>query len=129
MNKVEHFRVATSPFKTRYDNFIGGKFVAPNAGRYFENTSPVTGQVLCEIARSDASDVEAHRARWVHRVPPEAVVGRAASSSRVGLLDDAARDAYLDSVRDLLDTHPDTRGRDELEIDYVTQAWRLVPRR
>ena len=44
MNKVEHFRVATSPFKTRYDNFIGGKFVAPNAGRYFENTSPVTGQ-------------------------------------------------------------------------------------
>ena len=59
MNKVEHFRVATSPFKTRYDNFIGGKFVAPNAGRYFENTSPVTGQVLCEIARSDSSDVEA----------------------------------------------------------------------
>jgi aldehyde dehydrogenase len=59
MNKVEHFRVASAPFKTRYDNFIGGKFVAPNAGRYFENTSPVTGQVLCEIARSDASDVEA----------------------------------------------------------------------
>ncbi|EYD75992.1 Aldehyde dehydrogenase [Rubellimicrobium mesophilum DSM 19309] len=59
MNKVEHFRVAGSPYKTRYDNFIGGKFVAPNAGRYFENTSPVTGQVLCEIARSDASDVEA----------------------------------------------------------------------
>ncbi|TNC66842.1 aldehyde dehydrogenase [Rubellimicrobium roseum] len=59
MNKVEHFRVAASPYKTRYDNFIGGKFVAPNAGRYFENTSPVTGQVLCEIARSDASDVEA----------------------------------------------------------------------
>jgi aldehyde dehydrogenase len=59
MNKVEHFRVASAPFKTRYDNFIGGKFVAPNAGRYFENTSPVTGQVLCEIARSDASDIEA----------------------------------------------------------------------
>jgi len=59
MNKVEHFRVASAPFKTRYDNFIGGKFTAPNAGRYFENTSPVTGQVLCEIARSDASDVEA----------------------------------------------------------------------
>ncbi|WP_210530270.1 aldehyde dehydrogenase [Rubellimicrobium arenae] len=59
MNKVEHFRVAASPYKTRYDNFIGGKFVAPNAGRYFQNTSPVTGQVLCEIARSDASDIEA----------------------------------------------------------------------
>ncbi|MBP1804853.1 aldehyde dehydrogenase [Rubellimicrobium aerolatum] len=59
MNKVEFFRVASSPYKTRYDNFIGGKFVAPNAGRYFENTSPVTGQVLCEIARSDSTDIEA----------------------------------------------------------------------
>ncbi len=48
-----------SPFKGRYDNFIGGKFVAPNAGRYFDNTSPVTGQVICSIARSDASDVDA----------------------------------------------------------------------
>ena len=59
MNKVEHFRVAASPFKTRYDNYIGGKWTAPKAGRYFENISPVTGQKLCEIARSDAADVEA----------------------------------------------------------------------
>jgi aldehyde dehydrogenase len=59
MNKVEHFRVAASPFKTRYDNFIGGTFTPPKAGRYFDNTSPVTGQVLCQIARSDASDIEA----------------------------------------------------------------------
>jgi aldehyde dehydrogenase len=59
MNKVEHFRMAKAPFKTRYDNFIGGQFVAPKAGRYFDNTSPVTGQVLCEVARSDASDIEA----------------------------------------------------------------------
>ncbi|MAT33627.1 MAG: aldehyde dehydrogenase [Ponticaulis sp.] len=49
----------TSPFKKRYDNFIGGSFRAPKAGRYFENTSPVTGQVICEIARSDSQDVEA----------------------------------------------------------------------
>lgn len=31
----------------------------PRSGRYFENTSPVNGQVLCEVARSDAADVEA----------------------------------------------------------------------
>ncbi|MBN04087.1 aldehyde dehydrogenase [Ponticaulis sp.] len=49
----------TSPFKSRYDNFINGQFVAPNAGRYFDNTSPVTGGVICQIARSDASDIEA----------------------------------------------------------------------
>ncbi|MEM1163942.1 MAG: aldehyde dehydrogenase [Pseudomonadota bacterium] len=48
-----------SPFAKRYDNFIGGQFVPPKAGRYFENISPVTGGAIGEIARSDASDVEA----------------------------------------------------------------------
>lgn len=59
MNKVEFNRTATPKFKSRYGNFIGGKFVEPRSGKYFENTSPVNGQVICEIARSDASDVEA----------------------------------------------------------------------
>ena len=45
-------------FKPRYGNYIGGEWVEPIGGRYFENTSPVNGQVLCEIARSDAADVE-----------------------------------------------------------------------
>ena len=44
--------------RTRYDNFIGGQWVAPNAGRYFENPTPVTGQAFTEVARSDESDVE-----------------------------------------------------------------------
>lgn len=47
-----------SPFKSRYDNFIGGKFVAPVNGKYFENVTPITGNVVCEVARSDAADVE-----------------------------------------------------------------------
>ena len=59
MNKVEFNRTIKPNFKKRYGNFIDGKFVEPKAGRYFENTSPVNGQVLCDIARSDASDVEA----------------------------------------------------------------------
>ena len=42
----------------RYDNFIGGKWVAPIEGRYFENVSPVTGIPFCEIARSDEQDIE-----------------------------------------------------------------------
>ena len=51
------------PFKKRYDNFIGGKFVAPVKGQYFENISPVIGRPFTEIARSSAEDVElaAHR--------------------------------------------------------------------
>ncbi|MEL6643817.1 MAG: aldehyde dehydrogenase [Pseudomonadota bacterium] len=47
-----------SPFKTKYDNFIGGQFVPPVNGRYFDNTTPITGAVINQIARSDASDIE-----------------------------------------------------------------------
>jgi aldehyde dehydrogenase len=45
-------------FARRYDNFIGGDWVAPTEGRYFENPSPVTGETFCEVARSTAPDVE-----------------------------------------------------------------------
>lgn len=45
-------------FKNQYDNFIGGKWVAPVNGEYFENTSPVDGQVFTKVARSTAEDVE-----------------------------------------------------------------------
>jgi aldehyde dehydrogenase len=58
MNKPE-FLPTTIPFAERYDNFIGGKWVAPRSGKYFDNVSPVTGKVVCKIARSDAADVEA----------------------------------------------------------------------
>ncbi|HET6951618.1 MAG TPA: aldehyde dehydrogenase [Acidimicrobiales bacterium] len=44
--------------KGRYDNWIGGRWVAPVQGRYFENVTPVTGRVFCEVARSTAEDVE-----------------------------------------------------------------------
>ena len=47
-----------SPFKSRYDNFIGGKFVAPVNGKYFDNITPITGAKVCEVAQSDAADVE-----------------------------------------------------------------------
>ena len=45
-------------FQPRYDNYIGGEWVAPVQGRYFENATPVNGQVFCEVARSDDADVE-----------------------------------------------------------------------
>ena len=51
-----------------YGNFIGGKFVEPVEGRYFDNLSPVTGTRLCRVARSSAADIElaldaAHKAK------------------------------------------------------------------
>jgi len=48
-------RVALRP---RYDNFIGGDWVAPVDGRYFDNISPITGKPVCQIARSQAADIE-----------------------------------------------------------------------
>lgn len=44
-------------FKERYDNFIGGEWVAPVNGAYFDNVSPVNGKVFCQIARSDGADI------------------------------------------------------------------------
>ena len=68
MTKMDPKSLTAAPFAKRYDNFIGGEWVAPKSGRYMENISPVTGQVVCEVARSDAKDVElaldaAHKAR------------------------------------------------------------------
>lgn len=51
--------VTRAPFKERYDNFIGGQWMPPKSGRYFENLSPVNGRTICEIARSDENDIEA----------------------------------------------------------------------
>ncbi len=65
-----HGRVHVN-FKKRYANYIGGKWVPPIKGGYFENVTPVTGHVLCEIPRSGAEDIEAAldaahgaRAKW-----------------------------------------------------------------
>jgi len=64
--------------RPRYDNFIGGQWVAPVKGQYFTNLTPVTGKPLCDIARSSAEDIElaldaAHKAKdaWGNTAPAE----------------------------------------------------------
>ncbi|MBS0466758.1 MAG: aldehyde dehydrogenase family protein, partial [Proteobacteria bacterium] len=71
------------PYRQQYDNFIGGKWVAPAAGRYFDNVSPITGKPFCKVAQSDATDVNlaldaAHAAqeKW----------GKASVAERSGIL-------------------------------------------
>ena len=46
------------PYKAKYDNFIGGKWVAPVKGEYFDVITPITGKVYTKAARSSAEDVE-----------------------------------------------------------------------
>ena len=72
-----------SLIKDKFDNFIGGKWVAPVKGQYFDNISPVTGKAVCQVARGTAEDIElaldaAHKAKegW----------GRASSTERANIL-------------------------------------------
>ncbi|MGE7602630.1 acetaldehyde dehydrogenase ExaC [Peribacillus sp. NPDC097675] len=65
-------------FKEKYDNFIGGEWVAPVKGQYFENKSPVTGEVFTKAARSTEEDIElaldaahAAKAAWGKTTPAE----------------------------------------------------------
>ncbi|MCG7542841.1 aldehyde dehydrogenase [Pseudoalteromonas sp. MM17-2] len=49
---------AVVDFKPQYENYIGGQWVSPVQGRYFDNTTPVTGEVICKIPQSCAKDIE-----------------------------------------------------------------------
>jgi len=66
----------TASFRPRYGNYIGGRWVEPASGQYFENVTPVTGRTFCEIPRSNNKDIDlaldaAHAARvaWGHTSP------------------------------------------------------------
>ncbi len=50
--------VSRPTFKEKYDNFIGGKFVPPVKGEYFDNISPIDGKVFTKAARSGKEDIE-----------------------------------------------------------------------
>jgi aldehyde dehydrogenase len=45
-------------FKPQYNNFIGGQWVPPVKGQYFDNVTPITGKIFCQAARSTAEDIE-----------------------------------------------------------------------
>jgi aldehyde dehydrogenase len=97
MTKLDVHSALEAPFAKRYDNYIDGEWRAPTTGRYFDNISPITGLPVCEIARSDASDIEAaldaaHAAKdaW----------GRASSTERALILNKIAdrMEAYLEKL-------------------------------
>ncbi len=73
----------SNPFKTRYGNYINGRWVEPRGGEYFPDITPITGQPFCEVPRSREADVHdaldaAHGAKdaW----------GRTSSAERAHLL-------------------------------------------
>ena len=70
-------------FKDRYEHFIGGEWTPPAKGRYFENVTPVTGKVFCEIARGTAEDIDA-ALDAAHAAAP--AWGRTAPAERAAVL-------------------------------------------
>ncbi|MGK5110605.1 MULTISPECIES: class I SAM-dependent methyltransferase [unclassified Geodermatophilus] len=83
--------------------------------------------VVHDLAASLDARVERFRSAVVQRLTSEQVVAGIATRSYVATMDDAHRTEFLDRVREVLATHPDTRGRDLVDLPYRTDAYRLTP--
>lgn len=55
-------------FKPQYDHFINGEFVAPIDGAYFDNISPIDGQVFTRAARGNAKGIEIRLSSRLHEL-------------------------------------------------------------
>lgn len=84
--------------------------------------------VVDAFAAALPADVTMHQSGVVQRQTPEQVVLGIGTRSHVATMSPAERERFLDGLRDLLARHPDTAGREVLELSYVTRAYRLVPR-
>ena len=89
--------------KDRYDNFIGGAWIAPTTGEYRENVAPSTGEPFCEVAHSAPEDIElaldaAHAAKddWAARSPADraAVLNKVADAIEENLEMLAVAESY-----------------------------------
>jgi SAM-dependent methyltransferase len=84
--------------------------------------------VVDRFARELGADVAEADSTVLQRLTPDEVVGTVATRSYVAVMDDARREDFLAGIRQLLAGHPDIRGREELQLPYVTRAYRLTPR-
>jgi aldehyde dehydrogenase len=92
-----------SPFKARYGNFINGSFVDPVEGKWFDNPSPITGETICEVARSGAADIE------------KALDAAHAAKDAWGRTSAAERAVILNKIAD--------RMEDKLELLALAETW------
>jgi aldehyde dehydrogenase len=90
-------------YASRYDNFIGGEWIPPVKGQYFENPTPVTGRTFTEVARGTAEDIE---------LALDAAHGAAPGWGRTSATD---RAAVLLKIADAMERH--------LETLAVAETW------
>ena len=94
---------AVVSFQDRYGHYIGGEWVDPATGQWFENPSPVNGEVFTEIARGTADDVE------------KALDAAHAAAPAWGRTSPAERANILNKIAD--------RMEENLEILAVAESW------
>lgn len=94
---------AIATYRERYDHWIGGEYVPPASGKYFENPSPINGRTFTEVARGDADDIE--RAL-------DAAHGAAPAWGRTTV---SARAEVLNKIADRMEAH--------LEELAVAETW------
>ena len=70
-------------YKPRYEHWIGGEWVKPVKGQYFEDISPVNGKPFCEVARGTAEDIDA-ALDAAHRAAP--AWGKTSATERAAVL-------------------------------------------
>lgn len=75
---MSKYKTIANVFDKQYENYIGGKWVAPVDGQYVENKTPITGEVLCKVPLSSDKDIQnaldaAHKAKdkWANTSPQE----------------------------------------------------------
>ena len=83
------------PFKAKYGNYINGKFVEPLSGKYFDNPSPISNEIICSVARSNEKDVEA------------ALDAAHAAFKEWGKTDITTRSVILNKIADVLEQNKD----------------------
>jgi SAM-dependent methyltransferase len=84
--------------------------------------------VVDDFTRLLRADDEWFESGLLQTLSPEQLVAGIGTRSYAATMEHAGRTALLDRVRALLAGHPDTRGRAQLELPYVTVAHRLLPR-
>jgi SAM-dependent methyltransferase len=77
------------------------------------------------FARELGADVEATESVFVQEATPEAVVAGFGTRSYAAAMTGERRSAFLGEIRELIATHPDTRGREVVGLPHVVSAFRL----
>ncbi len=113
------------PFKAKYGNYINGKFVEPKSGKYFDNTSPISNEKICSVARSNEKDVDA-ALDAAHAAFPE--WGKTDITTRSNILykiaDVLEKNLNLLAVAECLDNGKPIRECMAADLPLVIDHWR-----